>query len=170
MTVRSAAAGLVAMATLAFVIALVVRPNDRAPALDAFLLLLGGVGLALLVDATSRSFPPLERSDLERALQRRPKRPRRVAELERLERSVDMSRLSAFDTYYRLRPPLREIADSRLAARGIELERPESGAEELLGEEAWSIVGTDVRRPSDHFAAGASLETVENAVTALERI
>jgi hypothetical protein len=169
-TLRSAAAGIVVTATLAFVVALVIRPHDRAAALDAFLLLLGGVGLALLVHRTSRAFPPLAPSDLERALQRRPARPRRVAELERLERSVDMGRLSAFDTYYRLRPPLREIADSRLAVLGIELDREESGAQELLGADAWSIVGPDVRRPSDHFAPGAGLDTIESAVTALERI
>ena len=170
MNARVLAATAAVIATFAFVVALVVRPNDHAPALDAFLLLLGALGLGLLVHATARSFPPLGQSELERALGRKPRGADRNAELESLERSVDMATQSAFDTYYRLRPPLRAIAGSRLATLGIELDDPDGRAPELLGEEAWAIVGPDVRRPSDHFAPGADLQTIERAVTALEAL
>jgi hypothetical protein len=159
------------LATIAFACALVVRPNDRGPALDAYLLFLGGLGLAALVNATSRAFPRSTRTKLGSGGERRP-RAEPIAELRHLERTVDMATQSAFDTYYRLRPTLREIASARLAPLGVELDAQGAGtrAEQLVGEEAWRIVGPQVDRPSDHFAPGSTLAEIEAAVSALEEL
>jgi hypothetical protein len=159
-----------ALASLALAAALVVRPGDRSLALDAYLLLLGGLALLLVVRAGSRAIPQAGPSELERPLRGRLREPVRVRELERLEREVVMSVQTAFDTYFRLRPTLREVADLRLDRRGVDLDMPGSRAEELLGEAAWRIVRPDLERPADHMAPGPSLPTVEAAVTALERL
>ena len=171
MKARVLGALVIVLATLAFGTALVVRPHDHGPTLDAYVLFLGAVGLAVVTQATSRGFPG-PASYLEHALRDRTQSPPRLGELERLERTVDMATQSAFDTYYRLRPALHEIADARLAPRGVDLDAPAgaSRARELLGEAAWAIVGPEATRPSDHFAPGTRLETIEAAVTALERL
>jgi hypothetical protein len=157
-------------ATLGLAAALVMRPGDSGRAVEAYLLFLGTLGVALLAQATSRSFPAPTASRLAEVLARPPRKEPRVPELERLEREVEMAMESAYDTYYRLRPTLREIAATRLARSGVSLDSPGGRAEELLGPDAWSIVRPDVERPSDHHATGAQLPTIERAIDALERL
>ena len=77
---------------------------------------------------------------------------------------------SFFDTYYRLRPVLREIAGHRLARRGVDLDAPSGSAEGLLGEDAWALVRPDLPRPRHHFAAGVPLDQMERALDALEEL
>lgn len=161
---------LAVVATVALAVALVLRPGDRGLSLDAYLLFVGGLVLSLLVRGATEAFPSAGASQLERALRARAQPPERVHELERLEREVVMSIQSAFDTYHRLRPALREIATVRLGRYGVDLDAPGSRAEKLLGDAAWRIVRPGLDRPRDHMAPGASLATVEEAVTALERL
>jgi hypothetical protein len=156
-----------ALATLGIVAALVTRPGDRSRAFDAYLLFLGALGVVALSQATSRSFPGPTASRLQ-AMPRPPPQQPRVRDLERLEREIEMSMQTAYDTYYRLRPTLREIAASRLARNAVDLDTPGGRAEELLGSDAWSIVRPDLERPSDHHAPGTRLDTIERAVDALE--
>jgi hypothetical protein len=160
----------VALASVALAGALVQRPGDRGLALDAFLLLLGSIALLLLVRATARAFPAAGPSELERALGATRPAPARVPELERLQRELAMSVQSAFDSYHRLRPALREVATDRLGRYGVELDGPGRRAEELLGEAAWGILRPGLERPRDHMAPGVPLPTIEAAVTALERL
>ena len=156
------------VATTALAAALVMRPGDSSRAVEAYLLFLGVIGVAALAQATSRSFPAPTASQLAEVLARPPRKEPRVPELERLEREVEMAMESAYDTYYRLRPTLREISATRLARSAVGLDGPGGRAEELLGPDAWSIVRPDFERPSDHHAAGTPLATIERAVTALE--
>ncbi len=159
-----------ALGTAGLVIALLVRPGDGGPALDAFVLFLGALGVTVLVKVMSRSFEPPTESRLEAAMRRpRAKQPR-VPELERLERELEMAMGSAYDSYFRLRPTLREIAASRLARRALELDQPGPRAEQLLGADLWAFVRPDLARPADHHAEGASLAQIERAVEALERL
>lgn len=161
--------GAAALATLGLVVALVIRPSDANLAGEAYVLFVGALGMALLVRATARLFPPASASRIER-LARPRRRDKRLAELVRIERELEMATQSAFDTHYRLRPLLRELAEARLARRGIELDRPGGSAEELLGPDAWDLVRPDVDRPTEHHAAGVRLPAVERAVEALERL
>ena len=90
----------------------------------------------------------------------RPRRKaRRLPSLERLERELEMATQSAFDTHYRLRPLLRELAQPGWPVAGVDLDGPGSRAEELLGPDAWALVRPGPRRPAEHHAAGASLAT-----------
>jgi hypothetical protein len=154
-----------ALATLAFLIALTARPHDRGIAVDAYVLLAGAALLGVLTRATSRAFPGPVRH-LEAALLPRSEQPSRPTDLVRLGRVVEMSAQSAFDTHYRLRPMLREIAAARLARHGLQVD--DARARGLLGEAAWEIVDIEARPPSDHFAPGAPLGTIAAALTALE--
>jgi hypothetical protein len=161
--------GSAALATIGLVVALFVRPSDANLAVEAFVLFIGALGMVLLVRATARLFPPQTTSRIERP--RRPRRKvKRLSELVRIERELEMATESAFDTHYRLRPLLRELAVARLAKRGVELDGPGSRAAELLGPDAWELVRPDLTRPAKHHAAGVHLATVERAVTALEQL
>ena len=157
-----------ALATVGIVVALVIRPGDRSRALDAYLLFLGALGVVALSRATSRSFPGPTESRLHAAMRRPAQKQPRVTDLERLEREVEMAVQTSYDTYYRLRPTLREIAAGRLARKAVDLDAPGGSAEELLGSDAWSLVRPDLERPSDHHAPGTPLKTIERAVEALE--
>lgn len=159
-----------ALATAGFAVALAMRPGDAGRAIDAYVLFLGALGVLALTRLTSRFFHPPTESRLQAALKRqRPAEPR-VAELTRIERELEMAMESAYDTYYRLRPILRELATTRLACSAVELDRTGGRAEELLGPDAWAFVRPDLERPSDHHAPGARLREIERAVEALERV
>jgi hypothetical protein len=158
------------LGALALAVAFVVRPGDGSLAAEAYVLFLGALGVGVLARATSRSFaPPTESRVLQAERSARP-RQKRVPELERLERELEMSTQSAYDTHYRLRPILREIAAVRLGRSAVELDRPGSRAAELLGPDAWALVRPDSGRPDDHHAPGASLAEIERALEALESL
>ena len=161
---------LVVLATIGVAIGLAVRPGDANAAVEAYVLFLGAVGLALLAQATSRTFAPPTESRLVAATVRPRRKENRLPELERLERELEMATQSAFDTYYRLRPTMRELAKTRLARRGIELDDPRGRAEELLGPEVWELCRPDAVRPDDHFASGVHPAAVARALDALERM
>jgi hypothetical protein len=167
---RVTAAAVALVAAVGLAVALVMRPGDSGLAIEAYLLFLGCLGAALLTQATTASFPAPTPSRIPAALARPRRKDLRVAELERLERVLEMSTESAYDSYYRLRPILRDIAASRLALGNVELDRPGGRAEELLGPAAWSFVRPDLQRPSNHDAPGARLPEIERAVDALERL
>jgi MoxR-like ATPase len=110
--------GASALATLGLVLALNVRPSDANLAVEAFLLFAGALAMMLIVRATARLFPPQTDSRIER--RGRPRRKeKRLGELVRIERELEMATQSAFDTHYRLRPLLRELAATRLARHGV---------------------------------------------------
>jgi hypothetical protein len=158
------------LATVGLAAALAMRPGDGGRAVEAYVLFLGCLGVALLTQATTRSFPAPTPSRIAAALARPPRKHMRVPELERLERELEMAVESAYDSYFRLRPILRDIAAGRLALGTVELDRPGGRAEELLGPEAWSLVRPDLERPSNHHAPGPRLSEIERAIDALERL
>ena len=164
--VRAVVAAAVAIVGLA--IALVMRPGDSGLAAEAFVLFVGALGMGLLAQAVAHLFPTTP-SKIEAAARPR-RKDKRLAGLEKIERELEMATQSAFDTHYRLRPLLRELAATRLARRGIELDTPGGRAPELLGPDLWEIVRPDLVRPAEHHAAGARLATIERAVTSLEQL
>jgi hypothetical protein len=158
------------VSTLGLTAALFTRPGDRGLAIEVYALLLGAAALAAVVRLTGRSGPALGVSRIELTLREQPARQERLPELARVERVVTMARQTVFDVHYRLRPMLREIAQNRLARRGVELDSPGDSAEALLGPDAWSLVRPDLERPRHHFGRGVELETLARAVDSLERL
>ena len=71
------------------------------------------------------------------------------AELDRLVRGA---RVSAGDVHFRLRPVLQEIAEQRLSARGVDLERDPVAARGLLGDALFDVVRVDREPPPDRWA------------------
>jgi hypothetical protein len=162
-------AGLALLATLVLLVALIVLPERRELLLDVYILTVGGVALARLVALTTVKRSPGERSEFDEALRPHRGEPIRVAELDRLERELDLGRQTAFDFHFRLRPTLVEIANRRLAARGISL-ADEERARALLGAETWELLTPEAALPANRHAPGPSLAELRGVVGALERI
>jgi hypothetical protein len=158
------------VASVGLGIALAVRPGSSALALDIYLLAVGGLALLAAIARTIGTLPRERPSRLDLA-PRRAHPDVRPRDLTKLEREVGLSTETAFDTHYRLRPTLRNIADRRLRARGIDLDAVTSArAELLLGPEAWELVRPDRARPRRHDGPGTSVAEIDAAVAALERL
>jgi len=147
-----------------------VRPGDASLAVEAYVLFLGALGLVALTKATSNTFEPAAASRVRVPQSRSQRADSRPAELVRIERELEMATQSAFDTYFRLRPILRELASTRLALSAVDLDAPGGRAEALLGPEAWALVRADAVRPSDHYAPGVPLAVVTRAIDAVEAL
>jgi hypothetical protein len=160
----------VVFASAGLAVGLFVRPGDAGAAVEAYVLFLGALGLTLLAKATSGTFEPAAASRVVVAHDRPPRKDGRPAELVRIERELEMSTESAFDTHFRLRPILRELAATRLALSGVDLDGPGGRAEALLGPEAWQLVRPDAERPDDHYAPGVRLTDVAHALDAVEAL
>ena len=163
---------LVALATIVLLSALFTLPGRRHVALDAYVLFLGAVGLALMVRVTRAASPdvhePTLAEELEDPIDVLPERP---AELQRLEREVYLSLGSGFYLHHRLRPALREIASHRLLLRhGIDLDRRPDTAAAIVGEPAWSWLRPDRPEPLDRWAQGPPISELGAVVDALEKI
>jgi hypothetical protein len=159
----------VGFATAMLGAAVVLRPGDRALALDVYLLAVGALALLVVISRTIGTLPRERPSRLDRRPGPRGTNPR-PRELLKLEREVGLSIQTAFDTHFRLRPTLRRIADARLRARGVDLDGPGSEAEALVGPEAWELIRPDRMRPRRHDDPGSKLVDVDAAVAALERL
>lgn len=174
MSVRRRLVGALVFAALGavpLVFVVVLKPGDRALALDIYLLYLGAVLLLALVQATRETERPDPFGPFARALVRRVPPRERLQQLVRQEREVGLSVDAAFDLHVRLRPTLRLIAAHRLAAqRGIDLDREPERAREALGEETWELVRDDREPPVDRFARGIPADRLETVVDALERL
>jgi hypothetical protein len=88
--------------------------------------------------------------------------------LARLERVVAFA-TTGFEAEHRLLPILRRLAYDRLAAgHRVDLELQPDKAAELLGPEAWILIG-----PGDdpsHPSSSVPLDRIERVVAALERL
>jgi len=147
-----------------------VKPGDAALAVEAYVLFLGALGLAALAKAAVKPFESAGASRVRVPQPRAARDDAKPAALTRIERELEMSTESAFDTYFRLRPILRELASTRLALSSVELDAPGGRAEALLGPEAWELVRPDAERPDDHYAPGVSLTAVASALDAVEAL
>jgi hypothetical protein len=148
-----------ALAAIAFTLLGVFPPADVVR-----LYLLGLIALAgaLAAVKTLARFGRLER--LPRRERSEAEEPETPAFFERALRRVELANASGI-YFEQLRPRLREIAEQRLAGRGLRLRSEE--ARELLGEEAWLALE---RAPEgDKFAPPRGGE-LAGVIEALERV
>jgi hypothetical protein len=142
----------------------------RAVLLDVYLLGLGAVLLLALVRSTREGGPSADPSDFDRALAESRRHPSDSGELT-LVRDVKQSTISAFHLHVRLRPILREIAAHRLWMRfGVDLDREQERARELIGANAWELVRPGRLPPSDRLAPGPPSADLRVVVDELERV
>jgi hypothetical protein len=92
------------------------------------------------------------------------------AQLVRLERIIEWSGSNGLDAHTRLRPLLVEIAEVRLARRGLRLDRDVADARRLLGSIAWELVRPDRPPPRDREAPGIAPRDLEEILDALEAL
>jgi hypothetical protein len=85
--------------------------------------------------------------------------------VERAARELDLASGSAV-RFEQLRGRLREIAERRLAGRGLRFES--DGARVLLGDEAWGLLARPLER--DKFAPGPTPTELDRLLDALERV
>ena len=127
--------------------------------------------VAALGAAALAAYGPLpDRSRFEELQRVRPGREPRAAELERLERAVDLGVARAEDFHVLLRPALRGIAATLLAARGLDLDRDSGRVRELFGEESWDLLRPGRERPSNPFERGVEPAHLRRLVEDLERL
>jgi len=143
----------------------------RSILLDVYPLGMGGVLLLALVRTTREGGPSADSSEFDRALAEMSQRhPSDSGELT-LVRDIKQSRISALHLHVRLRPILREIAVHRLWMRfGVDLDREQARARELIGANAWELVRRDRPPPSDRLAPGPALADLRVVVDELERL
>jgi hypothetical protein len=155
------------LAAIGLVIARVFEPGRFELELDVYILVVGGVALLNVVILIREAYPlegPV--TQIARALERDEPELPRLPELERVERELTMSTATSFDLHTRFRPLVRDIAISRLGARGRKLEE----SEDELGEELWALVRPDRPVPTDRHGAGISRESVTRIVDRLEAL
>jgi hypothetical protein len=158
---------LAVLGAFALVAALTVSPESAGGALDVFFLYIGGLTLLGLVVFTGRRGGEApERSPFDEARRPTPVVSRPLPELERITRALSLGTQSAFDYHFRLQPLLREITETRLAARGRRLE----DAERMLGSDAWELVRPRTGLPENRHGPGVNLDTVRRLVEGLEKI
>lgn len=143
----------------------------RGILIDVYLLGIGGVLLLALVRTTREEGPSTVSSDFERALAAMAGRhPSDSGELT-LVNDVQQSTASALHLHVRLRPILREIAAHRLRMRfGVDLDREQQRARELVGAEAWELVRPERPSPGDRLARGPRPARLRAVVEDLERL
>jgi hypothetical protein len=162
-----AASGIV-LATLGLGLVLVLGGLARSDALDAWVLVVGGIGLLAAVRATRAAHGPARPSALEAALERKPEPPERPRELARIEREVDLGISNAFYLHFRLRPLLRAIAANRLRSRaGLELDR---AGPTVFEADEWELLRPDRPEPRDPHGRGVPLARLRPLVDRLERM
>ena len=156
----SAAVGLTALAV----------SGARSILLDVYFLGMGGILLLALV-RTTREGGSTGLSDFDRALEEMSRRrPSDSGELT-LVNEVEQSTASALHLHVRLRPILREIAAHRLWMRfGVDLDREQERARELVGANAWELVRPERLPPSDRLARGPAPADLRVVVEELERL
>jgi len=157
---------LTALAAIALGMARLLAPGWFELELDVFILFAGGIAIVDAVLLLRGSYALEGEPAIVAALRRRPDRPPRPAQLERLERELSMASANAFDLHARLRPQLRDIATLRLAARGVRLE----DAEDELDPALWELVRPDRSPPTDRHAEGIPPAELRHAVDALEAL
>ena len=84
------------LATAGLAVALVLRPGDSGLAAEAYVLLVGALGMALLAQAVAGLFPAAAPSRIE-SVSRPRRKDKRLAGLEKIERELEMATQSAFD-------------------------------------------------------------------------
>jgi hypothetical protein len=143
---------------------------DRPALGRGFLLLVAVAVIARLAGSARTGEPGADRSAYDRAARTGEGDPPVPDDLRRLEQTLWFASARQADLHHRLRPVLREIAELRLAARGIDLDGDEAGARAVLGEELWEVVRPDRPAPTDPTAPGPPPESLHALVDRLEAV
>jgi hypothetical protein len=135
--------------------------------LEAFFIAVGVIATVIAVAALAAWLPVARRLPAPRP---RPRSAPVPSQLLRIERIVRRSGESGQAAHTLLRPVLAEIAEARLARRGVRLRRDHDEARRLLGPEAWELVRPDRPPPPDDRAPGVTPRELAAALDRLEAL
>jgi hypothetical protein len=135
--------------------------------LEAAIAAAGVIATVIAVAVLAAGLPAAQRPPPPRA---RPPSMALPTQLLRIERIVARSGESALAAHAQLRPLLSDIAEARLARRGIQLSRDHDESRQLLGPEAWELVRPDRPRPPERGATGVAARDLEAVVKRLEAL
>ena len=160
-----------ALATVALVVLLAVRPLSTSRAFAIWTLLVAALALAALLRLSRGNGGPRHERRFEAALQGRTEVTPKPVELLRMERELVLGIAEAAHAHRRLLPLLRTAAAARLASHhGIELERRPEAARDLLGEEVWELLRPDRPPPADRHGPGVPQERLVAVIERLESL
>jgi hypothetical protein len=162
--------GLSVPVVIALVAARTISPGRKELELDIFVLVLGGLGLAVLAAELRRVAPTARGSLVEAALDPEPAEERPVADLLRLERELLMASARQFDLHLRLRPIFRDIAAARLERRGLNIDSGNPKVRDLLGDELFELTARDREPPANRLAPGPGVKGLDRTIGRLERL
>jgi hypothetical protein len=135
--------------------------------LEALIVTVGVIATVIGVAALAAGLPAAQRPP---PLQARASSTGLPTQLLRIERILERSAESALTAHTQLRPMLSEIAEARLARRGVQLSRDHDEARRLLGPEAWELVRPDRPQPPARAAGGVARRELEAVVKRLEAL
>ena len=135
--------------------------------LEAVFVLVGVLATAISVAALAGRLPAAKRQPAPRSRSPSPSVP---SQLRRIERIVERSGESGVAAHTLLRPVLSEIAEARLARRGVRLSSDHDEARRLLGPEAWELVRPDRPQPPDGRAPGVAPRELKAVLDRLEAL
>jgi hypothetical protein len=135
--------------------------------LEAVIVAVGVIATVISVAGLAAALPAGQRPPPPRA---RPASTSLPSQLLRIGRIVERSGESGVTAHSQLRPLLLEIAEARLARRGLQLSRDQEEARRLLGPEAWELVRPDRPQPPDRRAPGVPARELEAMLDSLEAL
>ena len=134
--------------------------------LEAVFVVVGAIATVIGVAVLAAELPAAKRTQ---APPPRPPSRSRPSQLVRIERIVERSGESGEAAHTQLRPLVLEIAEARLARRGLRLDRDLEQLRRLLGPAAWELVRPD-RPPPSGRARGLSPRDLDAVLDALEAL
>jgi hypothetical protein len=135
--------------------------------LEAVFVMAGVIATVIGVAVLAARLPVAKRPPAPRP---RPPTPSLPNQLLRIERIVVRSGESGTAAHTLLRPVLTEIAEARLARRGLQLDRDHDEARRLLGPDAWELVRPDRPPPPDGRAPGIAPRELAAVLDSLEAL
>ena len=95
---------------------------------------------------------------------------RPLEQLRQVDKRLTAARASEVDVDRRLRPLFRGIAATRLARRGVAIDRHPEEARAILGDGLWELVRAGRPPGSNRVAGGLSTAVLQSLIERLERI
>jgi hypothetical protein len=134
---------------------------------EAVLVVIGVIATVISVTFLATRLPTEARAPAPRPHAMSRSRPTQLLWIERVVGRAGESGVAA---HTQLRPLLREIAEARLARRGVRLDRDAEEARRLLGPEVWEFVRMDRPSPPDGRDAGIATPELEAVLDRLEAL
>ena len=140
-------------------------PGGMGRTVEIYVFVVSALAVSALLLSIAEALPRGEPATAER-----PPPPKRLGQLESIQRKLDLAETSGFELHHGLRPIVRGIAAARLARRGVGLDRQPARARALLGESAWELARPDREASAGRLDRGCSQDELRAIVDALEAV